>query len=116
MAFRIFPEPVELLSFFGVEPTIFGDTVITYQREYPDETLYCSFSPDYGDIDLIWLQLDKQRLRLNLSYVQEVVILREKGREQLRATFMPATHLKEFMLEVEPRISIQWGTNLNKDL
>ena len=52
MGFEGFPPENELIRFFEVEPEVFGDTVITYKRDCNGETLYCSFSPDYGDIDL----------------------------------------------------------------
>lgn len=56
MGFEEFPTKNELISFFEIEPEIFGATVITYKLHYNDETLFYSFSPDYGGIHLTLLQ------------------------------------------------------------
>jgi hypothetical protein len=114
MAFEVFPQEDELLNFFEVEPEIFGDTVITFKRQYDSETLFCSFSPDYGDIDLTLLQQDKQKLVLSLSYIQNVEVVKDTNREYLRVTFQPSKRLRDFMLAVKPDLFIRWGTDLDK--
>jgi hypothetical protein len=114
MAFDVFPRADELLSFFEVEPEIFGDTVITYKRPYNDETLFCSFSPDYGDIDLTLLQQAKQKLVLSLSFVQGVHVVKDPNRTYLKVTFQPDKHLRDFLLAVKPELFIRWGTDLDK--
>jgi hypothetical protein len=114
MAFQVFPPEYELLSFFEVEPEIFGDTVITYQREHNGETLFCSFSPDYGDIDLTLLHQGTKKVELHLSYVRSVEIIRPDGREQLRVAFPDNLPLQDFLLAVKPEVTFLWGTTLDK--
>ena len=54
MADIVFPDDYELISFFEREPELLDFdipwfyNIITFQREYADEFLYCSFSPSYG--------------------------------------------------------------------
>jgi hypothetical protein len=115
MAFEVFPQENELLSFFEVEPEIFGDTVLTYKRQYASETLFCSFSPDYGDLDLTLLQQDKQKLVLSLSYIQNVEVVKDTNREYLKVTFQPSKCMRDFILVVKPEVFIHWGTDLDKD-
>lgn len=114
MAFEEFPQEDELLSLFEVAPEIFGATVITYKRQYASETLFCSFSPDYGDIDLTLLQQDKPKLVLSLSYIQRVEVVKDTSREYLKVTFQPDKRLRDFMLAVKPELFIRWGTDLDK--
>lgn len=115
MAFEVFPLEEELISLFGTSPEIFGDTVVTYTREGMGETLYCSFSPDYGDMDITLLQQQEKKIVLSLSYIQRVEIRREKGTEQLQVSFQPSTHLRDFILVIQPKVSIVWGTTVDKD-
>ena len=112
MAFDVFPSELELSSFFETGPELLKDTVLTYKRAYQDETLFCSFSPDYGDIDLTLLHLDKQKLVLSLSHVHQVQVLQHAGREQLKVSFQPGTLLRNFLLVVKPEVTIIWGTTL----
>ncbi|KAA9353045.1 hypothetical protein [Larkinella humicola] len=67
MAVNVFPEDYDLISFFEVEPEVLDTDVpwfyntITFQKQYADELLYCTFSPAYGDLDLTLVSNQKSK-------------------------------------------------------
>lgn len=115
MGFDVFPSEAELLSFFEVAPETFADLVITYTRVHGGETLYCSFTPEHGDVDLTLLHGEHKKAALHFSYGQQVVLHRHPdGRAYLRVTFPAAMRLKDFTLTLQPEVSFSWGTELDK--
>lgn len=117
MGVKVFPEDWELMSFFEVEPQLLDSNLevpwfyntITFQKQYADELLYCTFSPSYGDLDLTVVRNQKVKLRLDLHHIEEVVVLKDPSGEHLKITFDPDTLLKDFLLSLKPEISIIWG-------
>ena len=115
MSFQSFPSEAELLSFFEVEPEIFADLVMTYTRVHQGETLYCSFTPEHGDVDLTLLRGEQQKAEFHFSYGQRVELHRRPdGRQYLRVTFPPAMRLRDFILTLQPEVTFLWGTELDK--
>ena len=113
MAFDSFPSEEELLSFFEVEPEILAELVITYKRVNQGETLYCSFTPEHGDLDITLLRDEQKKAEFHFSYAQHVIIDREAGRDYLKVTFPDGLLLRDFLLAVSPEVSFSWGTLLN---
>jgi hypothetical protein len=114
MGFDFFPSQSELVRFFAAEPEVFGDTVITYKHQSATETLYCSFSPDYGDLDLTLLHHDHKKAVLSLSHIQRVDLVADGTTAHLKVTFHSAMPLREFLLSVQPEVTFIWGTTLDK--
>jgi hypothetical protein len=116
MGFDLFPSDAELIAFFEVEPETFAELVITYTHVYNGETLYCSFTPEHGDLDVTLLLGEQKKAELHFSYGQQVTIDRfQDGREHLRVTFPPAMRLRDFVLTIKPEVSFFWGTQLDMD-
>ncbi|RRB06273.1 hypothetical protein [Larkinella rosea] len=65
-----FPEDFELISFFEIEPEVLDPDLpwfyntITFKKIIENETLYCSFSPAYGDLDLTLLHNEQPKIVL----------------------------------------------------
>ena len=110
-----FPSDDELRSFFEVEPETFGELVITYQRVHGGETLYCSFTPEHGDLDITLLRGEQKKAEFHFSYAQHVTIERDGGRAHLKVTFPDDLRLRDFLLTVNPEVSFSWGTLLNNE-
>lgn len=118
MAVKTFPEDWELTSFFEVEPQLLDSNpeipwfynIITFQKQYADELLNCTFSPAYGDLDLALIRNQKVKLRLDLHHIEEVIVLKDPENEHLKLTFATDTLLRDFILTLKPEVSIIWGT------
>jgi len=115
MAFDLFPADDELLAFFMVEPETFAELVTTYKREHNGETLYCSFTPLHGDIDITLLRGERTKAVLSLSHIQSVKIERGNGGEHLIVAFSPDRALRDFVLSLVPEVSFVWGTTLDME-
>jgi hypothetical protein len=113
-----FPEEYELLSFFEVEPSVLDKEVpwiyniVTFEKIYANETLVCTFSPSYGDLNLKLIQNGIEKLILNLSFIERVEVLKDTNREHLRIQFKEHIPLIDFLLAVKPEVKIIWGTEL----
>ena len=115
MAFDSFPSNDELLAFFEVEPETVAELVITYQRVQGDETLYCSFTPQHGDLDITLLRGEQKKAEFHFSYAQDVTIERHGGRDHLKVTFPNDLRLRDFLLTLNPGVSFSWGTLLDNE-
>ena len=118
MATKVFPDDYELISFFEIEPEVLDPEMpwfyntVTFQKQYADELLYCTFSPAYGDIDLTLVRGQKAKITLNLHNIDSIEVLKGPNGEHLKVTFHPDTSLNDFLLTLKPEVSIIWGTFL----
>ena len=117
MSIKVFPDEYELMSFFEIEPEVLDKYIpwfyntITFQKQYGDELLYCTFSPAYGDFDLTLVRNQKSKITLNLHNIESIKVLNDSKGEHLNVTFYEHNSLKDLLLTLKPEVSIIWGTH-----
>jgi len=118
MADIVFPDDYELISFFEREHELLDFdipwfyNIITFQREYADEFLYCSFSPSYRDKNLKLVRNQKTKLVLSLHNIITTKILKDCKSEYLKMSFSEDSLSQNFLLTLKPEISIIWETKI----
>lgn len=108
-----FPDPVEMLEFFGCEPrsvdpgpSHYGTRV--YDIEVDVGRLRLEMHPAEGAVCAVWTQEGRERLRLDLHRVEQLRLEREEGQDTLVLRLRHA-FADDLRLRVRPHVHLQWG-------
>ncbi len=112
-----FPEEWELLALFESEPTIADRDVpwfynrLTFETKRGTDEVRCAIEPGQETLEINWRQNGKEKLRLELHWVNGLRVFTGGGKDYLVASFRN-NHLYPLEFHLKPGISLRWGTSM----
>lgn len=111
-----FPEEWELLALFEVEPTITDRDVpwyynrLTFETTRGDDHIRCEIEPGYEKLNIVWWRGAKEKMTLELNWVNGLRVVTGGGTDYLVASFREK-HLLDLEFHLKPEVRLRWGTS-----
>jgi len=111
-----FPEVWELLALFESEPTISDRDVpwfyncLTFETKRGSDHVRCEIEPGYGILNINWWHSGKEKLTLELHWVDGLRVVTGGGIDYLVATFRDQ-FLYDLEFHLKPEIRLRWATS-----
>jgi hypothetical protein len=105
------PSELELLEWFGCEPTKAEDGQYRYQvSDKSNVTLIFSFDVIQASIQTVVIKADVPVTKVVQESARKLWIQEFGGRKHLRAECLLGSHRVEMSIEIEPCIKVEWIT------
>lgn len=112
---REFPQEHELLWLFETEPVLrepdeeWYCTTLTFAVTQDLRQLCCTLTPYRGEMTLALEQGTQPILKLELSNIVSTKVVEKDKTNFLEIVFAGHMKVKPLILQMKPRISVQWG-------